>query len=145
MPARHITIAAARVRNDRFTCVTLYDLPRDHIESLVSAFEKTAPDGPWSEEAVFSALLAGTDWEIMQGAGLSEGEIDDLLAQKPVVGPALWYLKYRNHGHVAWPPEGGMIVAVDEDRARVMIRPIDDEFMAWVQRSATRELGPTVH
>ena len=132
MPDRHIPLAIVRVKHERFVCVTLYDLPRGHLEDLVSAFEKR---GTWDKETALAALREGIDHEITHGAGLSEGEIDGLVAQKSgVVGPALWFLKHHNQRHIDCPPATGWIVEANEDHARVVIRPIDDEFLAWVKR-----------
>lgn len=131
MPDRHIPIVAARARGGLFVTVTLYDLPVVHLDDLVSAFEER---GPWALNTALDALREGIDQEIAHGAGSSEGEMDDLVAQKTqAVGAALWLLKNFNHGHIDWPPESGWIVAEDGDGA-VILRPITDDFLNMCSR-----------
>lgn len=145
MPDRHITIAIVTVHDGLYVTATLYYLPVAHLDDLVDAFDER---GPWDEETAFAALREGIGREATWDHSLFEGDVADLLVAQfpPAIGPALWFLKkHSNKGIFDWPLESGMVVGADKDKNCVVLRPIDDEFMAWVQRSAMRELGPTVH
>lgn len=137
MPEGHVTVATVRVRDDRFTCVTLYDVPRDRLDYILAAFEER---GPWADGAVLAALRAGIEREVERGEGLSEGEMDELLAQDRSIGPALWLLKNHGHGAVKWPLDRGWIVGACEDEERVVIQQIGEAFLAHLRRQ-----GATLH
>ena len=133
----HVTVATVRVRDDRFTCVTLYDVPRDRLDEIVAAFEE---GGPWTDDAVLAALREAIEHEVERGEGLSEGELHELLAQDRSIGPALWLLKNHGHGHIAWPLDRGWIVGACEDEERAVIQPIGEAFLAHLRRQ-----GATLH
>ena len=142
-PEGHIAIATARLQDGLYTCVSLYTLPHGSLNDILDAFEA---QGPWDEKNVFSALCAGLECGAALGGGISEGKIDDILTEKPTIGPALWFMRHMNHGHFTFPPEMGIFVAADEVGDGVIFEPISDDFLAWAQRQARlEEMGRTVH
>ena len=134
MPEGHVTVATVRVRDDRFTCVTLYDVPRDRLDDILAAFESR---GPWADGAVLAALREGIEYEVERGEGLSEGYISDLFTHGNTIGPALWLLKNHGHGHVRWPLDLDWVVGSCEDE-RVVIQPIGEAFLAYIQRQGAK-------
>ena len=71
----HVTVATVRVRDDRFTCVTMYDVPRDRLDDILDAFEER---GPWADTTVLAALREGIEREVARGdgaAGLSDAAL----------------------------------------------------------------------
>ncbi len=123
--------------------MTLYVLPRDSLNYIADAFEE---QGTWDEDSAFSALCAGLGREGSGGGGISGGSIDEILTEKPTIGPALWLMRHNNHGHFTFPPDRGLIVAADEDGGGIIFAPITDDFLTWVQRRARlEETGPMVH
>lgn len=136
LPDNYITIAAARVKNDKFTCAALIAIPIDQIAEIVEAFELR---GPWSEETVLEALKDALKQCAEGRQGYCEGPIEDVITPPqtsgptPMLGPALWFLKNRNHSQFKWPLEAGMVVGVDEENSRVVMQPLTDEFLDWIK------------
>lgn len=136
IPENYIIIAAARVKEEKFTCATLIAIPIDRLCDIVDAFELR---GPWSEETVLEALKEALKQAAEGRQGDSEGPISDAITPlktsgpTPMLGPALWFFKNRNHSQFEWPLEAGMVVGVDEENSRVVMQPITDEFLDWIK------------
>ncbi len=147
LPENYILIATARLQDGRYTCVSLCALPRESLEDLLSAFEKSAPAAPWDEDTAFSAFVAGLEiQQVAQGAVISgfpvKVKTDDLLTERPTVGPALWFLRHKNQGQFAWPLEIGIIIGIDLEKDVVMFEPISNDFLDEFLPEARR---PTLH
>ena len=143
LPPDIIPIATARFEDGKYVCITLCTLPRESFEYILADFEA---QGTWDEESAFSALVAGLEWMATSGGGISEGEIDNILKDKPTIGPALWFMCHRNHGKFTFPPDWGLIVAADVVGDGIRFEPISDDFLAWVRhRAGIEQTGRQVH